>query len=354
MKSLQNPIHTPLLQYFSTDFPWILTHSLSLSIDCTLPRTLHIPGSLQVKNWKLIYHDENCQHPKLRAQYLYRIYTTHVPTISHGKYHHIYTEFLYYGVFLESCFGYCFLEVIESIQTIQYWFVMSARTHVDRWYIYIYNINFTLHCITLHIHLRLRHLHLLHLHVHLHLHYIYIYICTYIYCMYILHVHLHLHFDMHLRLLHLHLHLNHLHYIALYIYMCVCVCVCILFITWYYLVFSSSRLVSFLSYITALGGSQCCPCLLPLLLSCFHTPEPQRMHSLQVRQNTSPKRSAKILLLQRRFHIQISVQFLVLRTKNNPDGITISPRWIFFEWQPRHHRRVWNDALAAKLSVIAA
>ena len=217
MKSLQHPIHTPLLQYFSTDFPWILTLSISLlSIECTLPRTLHIPGSLQVKNWKLIYHDENCQHPKLRGQYLYRIYTTHFPTISHGKYHHIVIQSFYIMVcVLESCFenGYCFIEVIESIQIIQYWFVMSARTHVYMWCIYTFTIftSTTFTCsfaLTLHLHL---HLHLLHVHtactftftfwcaftftafiftfksftLHCSL-YIYIYVCVYV-CVYPVH-----------------------------------------------------------------------------------------------------------------------------------------------------------------------
>ena len=206
MKSLQHPIHTPLLQYFSTDFPWILTLSL-LSIECTLPRTLHIPGSLQVKNWKLIYHDENCQHPKLRGQYLYRIYTTHFPTISHGKYHHIVIQSFYIMV--------CVLKTV---------IVLSKLLSQSR----LYNIDSSwarAHMYTCDAYIRLRYLHLLHLHVHLHLHYIYI--CTYIYCMYILHVHLHLHFGVHLHLLHLYLHLNHLHYIALYIYIYVCVYVCV-------------------------------------------------------------------------------------------------------------------------------
>ena len=121
-------------------------------------------------------------------------------------------------------------------------------------------------------------------------------------------------------------------WVCVYIYLhMIYVCVCILFITWYFLVFSSSRLVSFLSYITALGGSKCCPsCLLPLLLSCFHTPEPQRMYSLQVRQNTSPKRSAKILLLQRRFHIPIPVQFSFAPQKQPRWNHHFSPRWMFF------------------------
>jgi len=79
------------------------------------------------------------------------------------------------------------------------------------------------------------------------------------------------------------------------------------------------------------------------------------MYSLQVRQNTSPKRSAKILLLQRRFHIPIPVQFSFAPQKQPRWNHHFSPRWMFFLKNDNPDiTEEFVDALAAKLSVIAA
>ena len=294
-----------------------LSLSLSLSIECTLPRTLHISGSLQVKNWKLIYHDENCQHPKLRGQYLYRIYTTHFPTISHGKYHHIVIQSFYIMVcVLESCFenGYCFIEVIEPIQIIQYWFVMSARTHVYMWCIYTFTTftSTTFTCsfaLTLHLHL---HLHLLHVHT----------ACTFTFTFWCAFTFTAFTFTFKSFTLHCSLYI--------YIYMYVCVSCSLLDISWF-----SVPVVLFPSCPT----SRPLEVLSALLLASFRFFYP--VSTRQSRNGCTRYKYGRILLQNAapRFYCcndAFTFQFpynLVLRPKNNPDGITISPHDGCFFWK---------------------
>ena len=174
MKSLQHPIHTPLLQYFSTDFPWILTLSLSpLYRMHVTPNPAHpriAPGQklkIDIPWWKL-------STSKIEgAISLQNIYNPFPYNFAREISSHSYTEFLYYGV----CFGKLFWKRLLFYRS--YWvnpdytiLIRHERAHT---------------CI-----------HVMHIYVYdIYIYYIYMFICTYItftfaltftactYCMYI-------------------------------------------------------------------------------------------------------------------------------------------------------------------------